>query len=90
MCINIEMTDNTNIDISNNLINFFIETSSNLDDLLYNTNNFNNDINISGMRRYMRKFLLHNCNHEPETDIIDIDCEQTQRIIYCKKCLSNL
>ena len=90
MCINIEMTDNTNIDISNNLINFFIETLSNLDDLLYNKNNFNNDVNISGIKRYMRLFLLSNCVHEPETDIIDINCEKTQRFIYCKKCMLNL
>ena len=38
----------------------------------------------------MRLFLLSNCVHEPETDIIDINCEKTQRIIYCKKCMLNL
>ena len=57
MCINIEMTDNTNIDISNNLINFFIETLSNLDDLLYNKNNFNNDVNISGIKTIYASFF---------------------------------
>jgi hypothetical protein len=83
------MTDISD-DISDDIVNFFIDTLSRLDDLLYNTNNLNNDVNISGIKRYMRNFLLRNCKHEPITDFIDIDYEQTQHITYCKKCMLNL
>jgi hypothetical protein len=35
------------------------------------------------------RYLKNNCIHEWITDYIDIDCEKTQKIIYCSKCLIN-
>lgn len=35
------------------------------------------------------EYLTNNCIHEWITDYIDIDCEKSQKIIYCSKCLIN-
>lgn len=34
----------------------------------------------------INKYLFEKCSHEWETDWIDIDCEKSISIKYCKKC----
>ena len=41
---------------------------------------------IQSLLEYMREFLDEYCNHEMETDYVDINIETTQKIVYCKKC----
>ena len=45
----------------------------------------NNEIIIKDIDEYLR----NNCNHDWITDHIDIDCGNTQKIVYCSKCLIN-
>ena len=35
------------------------------------------------------RYLTKKCTHEWITDYIDLDCEKSQKIIYCSKCLVN-
>ena len=81
------MTDSNN---TNNINSFFIRTLSGLEDLLDVDKRFINDANIISVKTHIQQFLLSNCVHDVENDTIDIDCETTQQIIYCKKCLLNL
>jgi len=46
--------------------------------------------NIIAIQDNIRKFLIANCKHDLETDYIDIDTEQSQKVIYCTKCMMNL
>ena len=79
------MTDN-----SNNIVQFFIYTLSELEVLLYNDEQFTSNNNIQAIQRNINSFLLNNCNHDIEKDTIEIDYEKTQQITYCKKCMLNL
>ena len=77
-------------DISNNIINFFIHTLTELEVLLYNDETFVSDKNILAVKRHIQNFLISKCDHDIENDTIDIDCERTQQITYCKKCMLNI
>lgn len=77
-------------DSNNNIIHFFIHTLSELEDILYVDKRFINDANIISLKNHIQKFLLSNCDHDIENDTIDIDCERTQQITYCKKCMLNI
>ena len=78
------MTDN-----SNNIVQFFIYTLSELEVLLYNDELFTSNNNIQAIQRNIKTFLYNNCNHDIEKDTIEIDYEKTQQITYCKKCMLN-
>lgn len=77
-------------DISNNIVQLFIYTLSELEVLLYNDEHFTSNNNIQAIQRNIKSFLLNNCNHDIEKDTIEIDYEKTQQITYCKKCMLNL
>ena len=77
-------------DISNNIVQLFIYTLSELEVLLYNDEHFTSNNNIQAIQRNIKYFLLNNCNHDIEKDTIEIDYEKTQQITYCKKCMLNL
>jgi hypothetical protein len=77
-------------DISNNIINFFIHTLTELEVLLYNDETFVSDKNILAVKRHIQNFLISKCDHVIENDIIEIEHERMQHIRYCKKCMLNL
>ena len=53
-------------------------------------NHYKNKKNVIAIQDNIRKFLIMNCKHVLETDYIDIDPEQSQKVLYCTKCMMNL
>ena len=74
----------------NDTNNFFISMLESLEEKLYMNNFLKDNTNIIAIQDNIRKFLITNCKHELETDYIDIDPEQSQKVIYCTKCMMNL
>ena len=70
--------------------NFFISMLESLEEKLYMNNFLKDNQTIIAIQDNIRKFLITNCKHELETDYIDIDPEQSQKVIYCTKCMMNL
>jgi hypothetical protein len=83
---------NNNIMSNNNNImsnNFFIEMLSSLDEEIYVNDHLKDNAIVTGIRKYIRKYLIVNCKHDLETDDIDVTPEQSLRITYCSKCNMN-
>ena len=70
--------------------NFFISVLESLEEKLYMNNFLKDNTNIIAIQDNIRKFLIANCKHDLETDYIYIDQEQSQKVIYCTKCMMNL
>ena len=69
--------------------NFFIHMLSSLDEKIYTSQFLRENVNVTTIRDNIRTFLIENCEHDLVTDCIDIDQEQSQKIIYCTKCMTN-
>jgi|DEB0MinimDraft_4_1074332.scaffolds.fasta_scaffold210254_2 hypothetical protein len=70
--------------------NFFISLLTSLEEKIYVNEFLKNNANVIAIQDNIRKFLIMNCKHVFETDYIDIDPEQSQKIVYCTKCMMNL
>ena len=70
--------------------NFFISLLASLEEKIYVNEFLKSNTNVIAIQDNIRKFLIMNCEHVLETDYIDIDPEQSQKIIYCTKCMMNL
>jgi NAD-dependent SIR2 family protein deacetylase len=76
----------TSVDLNN----FFIYMLSALDDEIYVNHFMRENANVVNIRGNIREFLIDNCDHEVETDYIDLTPDQSQRIVYCAKCKMTL
>lgn len=45
---------------------------------------------IDKLNKAIKHFLMVNCPHTIETDDIDISPDESRRIKYCTRCMSNL
>jgi hypothetical protein len=70
--------------------NFFISILASLEENVYVNDFLKDNANVIAIQDNIRKFLIENCKHDLETDYIDIDPEQSQKVIYCTKCMMNL
>ena len=70
--------------------NFFISLLASLEEKIYVNEFLKSNTNAIAIQDNIRKFLIANCKHDLETDYIDIDQEQSQKVIYCNKCMMNL
>jgi hypothetical protein len=70
--------------------NFFISMLSLLDEKIYVNSLLKENVNVIAIQDNIRKFLISNCNHEVETDYIDLTPEKSYKIVYCTKCMMNL
>jgi len=68
------------------LNNFFIYMISVLDEEIYVNSFMRENNNITNIRDNIRDYLIDNCEHDVETDYIDLTPEQSQKIVYCTKC----
>lgn len=69
---------------------FFIHMLSLLDEKMYTSPFLRENANVTAIKKNICTFLIENCEHDIETDYIDIDQEQSQKIIYCTKCMMTL
>jgi hypothetical protein len=72
------------------LNDFFIYMLSALDEEIYVNSFMRENKNITNIRDNIRDFLIDNCEHDVETDYIDLTHEQSQKIVYCTKCMMTL
>jgi len=65
---------------------FFVSFLSLLDEKMYVNEFLKNNVNVIAIQQNIRNFLIENCQHNKETDYIDITTEQTNKIVFCSKC----